>query len=138
MELDIRADDAPTQTDIDAVDDGLHRYNLERGPMHAAGPLYAFARDAGGVHGGAIGRYLGRYAELQQFWVDEALRGQGIGSRLLAVFEEAARARGADTMILDTFTFQAPAFYARHGYAPILELPGFPQGNALIKMRKAL
>jgi GNAT superfamily N-acetyltransferase len=139
MELDIRPEDDPPQAAIDAVDEGLHRYNLERGPMHDAGRLFAIARDAdGAVRGGAVGRHLGRYAELQQFWVDESLRGRGVGSRLLAAFEEAARGKGADTVILDTFTFQAPAFYARHGYVPILELPGFPQGNALIKMRKAL
>jgi len=139
MPLTIRADDSPAQADIDAVDDGLGRYNEERGPMRAAGRLYVFARDERGVvRAGAVGRRLGRYAELQQLWVDEALRGQGIGARLLAAFEEAARTQGVDRVVLDTFSFQAPAFYARYGYVVILELPGFPQEQVKYTMQKVL
>lgn len=139
MPITIRAEDDPPQAAIDAVDAGLGQYNEERGPMADAARVFAFARDdVGAVRGGALGRRLGRYAELQQLWVDESLRGQGIGARLLAAFESAAAAHGVDTLLLDTFSFQAPAFYARYGYEVILELPDFPQAQVKYTMRKRL
>lgn len=139
MPITVRAEDDPPQAAIDVVDAGLGQYNVERGPMRDAGRVFAFARDeSGAVRGGAVGRRLGRYAELQQLWVDEALRGQGVGAELLAAFEAAAATHGVDTMLLDTFSFQAPAFYARHGYEVVLELPGFPQAQVKYTMRKRL
>jgi GNAT superfamily N-acetyltransferase len=48
--------------------------------------------------------------------VDEAERGQGFGSLLLAHVEQAARQNGCTTASVDTFSFQAPNYYPAHGY----------------------
>lgn len=42
--------------------------------------------------------------------------GRGYGSQLLERIEQQARAAGAKRIFLNTFSFQAPAFYEKHGY----------------------
>jgi GNAT superfamily N-acetyltransferase len=71
-------------------------------------------------------------------WVAEALRGQGLGRRLLLAAEDLAVRRGCRGSWLGTFDFQARAFYERHGYAVFAELPGFPPGRGHVHLWKAL
>lgn len=111
------------------VDQGLDDFNRQAGPMHLVRPLACVARDAQGhVLGGALGRSWGLCAELQQLWVDETRRGQGLGSRLLRAFEAGAESRGCQRFYLDTFSFQARGFYERHGYEVCLTLAGYAPG----------
>jgi hypothetical protein len=37
-----------------------------------------------------------------------------------------------------TFTFQAPAFYARHGFSTVAEVDGYRGGHRNLLMRKHL
>ncbi len=68
--------------------------------------------------------------------MDEALRGQGYGSRLLALAEETARMHGAIGAQLTTSTFQAAGFYEKQGYAEIGRLKDCPPGHDRIWMAK--
>lgn len=65
----------------------------------------------------------------------EARRG-GTGARILAMAEDAARARGCRGVYLDTHGFQAPGFYRRQGYAVFGELPDHPIGHTRVFLRK--
>ncbi|MGW2224932.1 GNAT family N-acetyltransferase [Streptomyces formicae] len=60
-------------------------------------------------------------AELTRVFVREDLRGKGGAPVVLAAAEDAARALGAERIILDTRTdlVEARALYARHGYEEI-------------------
>jgi ribosomal protein S18 acetylase RimI-like enzyme len=71
-------------------------------------------------------------------WVSEGLRGGGHGSRLLQSIERVAAERGCANAYLDTFSFQAPGFYRRHGYVVFGELEDFPEGHKRIFLRKRL
>lgn len=71
-------------------------------------------------------------------WMRAELRGQGYGHELLTRVEEEARRRGAKQAFLDTFSFQAPGFYEKHGYRVFGELADFPQGHRRFYMTKAL
>jgi ribosomal protein S18 acetylase RimI-like enzyme len=62
-------------------------------------------------------------------WMKEVLRGRGYGHRLLTLVEDEARKRGATKAFLDTFSFQAPGFYEKHGYHVFGELKDFPKGH---------
>ncbi len=117
----------PAETAI--VDAGLDAYNDAAAPVRDVRPLSSFARlPTGEVIGGAVGRTWGRCCELQQLWVAEGHRAQGIASRLLRQFEKRAQTRGCDTFYLTTLSFQAPGFYRKHGYASATEISGYPQG----------
>lgn len=88
------------------------------------------------VRGGIRGNLALCWLQVDQLWVDEALRGQGYGSRLLSLAEEVARARGAIGAHLTTSTFQAPRFYENRGYAEIGRLKDRPPGHDRIWMAK--
>lgn len=79
----------------------------------------AFACDV--AQGFALGRVTLDEAELLTIAVAPEAQGQGAGSRCLARFEEAARARGADAAFLEVAADNgaARALYARAGYAQV-------------------
>lgn len=117
------------------IDAGLGASNEAAAPIHEVRPLSCFLRLAGGkVVGGAVGRTWGECCELQQLWVEPRYRRQGFGGRIVREFERHAAARGCRTFYLDTFSFQAPAFYRSLGYRPKMELHGFPKGHTKYSM----
>ena len=71
-------------------------------------------------------------------WVREDHRRQGVGSRLLTEAEKEAMRRGCHHVHVDTMSWQAPAFYQKHGYEVIGVLPDIPLGNQKYLLMKAL
>ena len=61
------------------------------------------------------------YAEIKRMWVEDALRGLGIGFRILEALEAAARELGQDQVRLDSNRALAEAhtLYRRCGYREI-------------------
>lgn len=99
--------------------------------------------DADEVVGGFLCTYswwwTGRgVLEVDTVWLDEPLRGAGLGRELLARVEREARARGCALVHLKTYHFQARGFYEKCGYRVVGELPGFPPGGAMYWMAKEL
>jgi ribosomal protein S18 acetylase RimI-like enzyme len=138
---DVRYETAETagEADIEALDAGLHLYNLQAADLGAVRPLFCFARDANGqIVGGLRARGWGSAWEVQQLWVDARYRRRGIGTELLRRVERAARERGGTLIYLDTFSFQAPALYERNGYEVACRFDGFPDGIAKYVMRRRL
>jgi ribosomal protein S18 acetylase RimI-like enzyme len=62
----------------------------------------------------------GRVAVLDDLWIDAALRGRGLGRRLMDAVLADMSACGARTVVLEADPADAPAmsFYARLGFAP--------------------
>jgi len=89
----------------------------------------------GGVHGnyGSFG-----WLYVDALWVSEELRGQGHGTRLIAMIEAEAARHGCTNVYLNTFTFEAPAFYEKLGYTIFAELEDFPPGHSRLFLRKTL
>ena len=113
----IRIQDPPDEALLSVVDQGLGAFNEAAAPLHEVQPLACSAEVEGhGVVGGAVGRLWSDCVELQQLWISESLRGRGLGRQLLKAFEQLAIQRGAQSVFLDTFSFQAPQFYERQGY----------------------
>jgi GNAT superfamily N-acetyltransferase len=83
----------------------------------------------GNTAGGVIGAVFWDWLYIDLMWLPEGLRGRGLGRELLQSLEEEARKQGARHVFLDTFSFQAPGFYQKHGYEVFGELPGFPAGH---------
>lgn len=95
--------------------------------------------DAGELLGGVSGWTWGVAGGIAMVWAHPDHRASGTGGRLLAAFEDEARARGCDHLFVTSFTFQAPGFYERHGYREIFRWDGVPTPeHADVHLRKDL
>jgi len=90
------------------------------------------------IMGGVLAELYWKWLFIDLLWVKEELRGQGYGHELLTKVETEARNRGARNAYLDTFSFQAPEFYAKHGYHQFGELQDFPKGHQCLFLTKLL
>ncbi|MBI0433145.1 GNAT family N-acetyltransferase [Roseomonas sp. KE0001] len=101
-------------------------------------PLSVLVRDpeTGAVLGGLTGRTDKGWLFIELFHLPEALRGGGLGAALLARAEAEARARGCVGAWLDSYSFQAPAFYRRQGYTEFGHVPDNPPGHTRHFFRK--
>ncbi len=90
------------------------------------------------IVGGVLGEVYWDWLHLDLLWVKEELRGHGYGNNLLKQNEDEARKRGARYVYLDTFSFQAPDFYKKHGYQMFGELQDFPPGHQRHYLKKQL
>ena len=116
-DLVIEITDTPAETDRSELRERLYEYNAERTGYRDGRSLSCFLRDEDGrLVAGLDGFTWGGYARIESLWVDEALRGRGLGRRLLAEAEREAVARGCVTVVVDTHEFQATALYPSLGY----------------------
>lgn len=125
--------------DEEAVFQGLLQYNLARLEDRESKDLGIFCRnDTGDVQAGLIGDTHGNWLTIKYLFVAEALRGQRLGSRLLQTAEETAKKRGCKYAFLDTFHFQAPGFYEKHGYQEVFALKEYPRTGSRYYYTKTL
>ncbi len=99
------------------LSDELSKYNAAATPGVAPEEeLTVRIEDDGELLAGLSGWTWGQAAGIGLTWVHAEHRRSGLGSALLAAFEEEARRRGCTHVFVTSFTFQAPDFYQRHGY----------------------
>lgn len=130
MSEDFDVTDAPAPEDIAALIAGLDTHRRARiGLADDTQPIGVFMRRDGRVIAGADGRTQWSWLYVAHVWVDESLRGTGVGTRVLAAIEDAARARGCRAVFLDTLAFQAKPFYEKLGYREFGRLDDYPAGG---------
>lgn len=113
--------------DIAEIYSCLKDFNLSKLECSEVIPLGIFKEDASeNKLAGLIGETFGNWLSIKYLWVSAELRGKGIGSVILQAAENEARLRGAKYAFVDTFSFQAPKFYVRHGYKQVFELTDYP------------
>jgi GNAT superfamily N-acetyltransferase len=136
-ELIVSAD--PTPGEVQYLEDRIYEFNAGATGITDGEWLAIIVRDDDHrIVAGICGNTWGGCAEIRQFWVEEARRGQGLGTRLLGAAEQEARRRGCWQILLMTFSFQAPAFYARHGFEVLAVVDDHPNGHKNMLMRKRL
>ncbi|GGU90299.1 N-acetyltransferase [Streptomyces filipinensis] len=102
-------------------------------------PLHVWALDSSGeLAGGLVGHTWATWLHITYLWVDAVHRGTGLGSRLLAEAERIAAGRGCTASRLETWDFQAPAFYRKHGYEVVGVIPDYPPGITEYTLTKRL
>ena len=129
----------PTPQDVEYLEDRIYEHNASVTGI-ADGQLLAFLLrdDSGRIVAGICGNTWGGGCEIRQFWVEESQRRRGLGTRLFQAAEQEARRRGCTQMLLMTFSFQAPAFYARIGFEVVATIADHPRGHRNFLMRKRL
>lgn len=90
------------------------------------------------IIGGLYGEIFYRWLFIELLAIPEQSRGQGTGSRLMEMAENTALERGCVGIWLDTFDFQAPAFYERHGFTEFGHLDNFPPQHKRLFFQKRL
>lgn len=131
--------DQPAPADVRFLDDQINAFNMAVVGAYDGRLLAVFARHPErGIVAGVSGYTWARFCELQILWVHADLRGQGYGSRLLALAEGEARGRGCGLVTLGSYTFQAPGFYQRHGYQVVGRVPNCPPGHDHVFLMKIL
>jgi GNAT superfamily N-acetyltransferase len=131
-------EDAPDDADVEILTNGLKAFHESRWPGHQLWrPLAVFAREGESIVGGLAGETFSGWLFIRYLWVSDALRGKGVGRKLMADAEALALERGCHSAWVDTFSFQAPGFYPKLGYAVFGELD-YPPGHKRIFLQKPL
>jgi GNAT superfamily N-acetyltransferase len=123
-----------------AIGVGLAAYNAERFRPGDTATLDIVVRDeeSGEPIGGLLGHTSFGLFFLDLFYLPQALRGRGLGGRIIALAEDEARRRGCTAAFVYTVTFQAPGFYERCGYRRFGEIACPPDGATRIFFTKSL
>lgn len=94
--------------------------------------------ETGVIDGGLTARISFNWMFVEMLIVPARLRGQGVGTQLMAQAEALAREAGCAGIWLDTFSFQAPGFYARLGFSVFGEITHYPPGASRFFLQKLL
>lgn len=101
------------------------------GTSEHKGSFGFFVRSTEGIKGGLLGTIERdsaiHHVCVDKFWIDESLRGSGLGKKLMDFTEDFARDQKINHIHLGTNTFQAPGFYLKMGYTEVLRIPNFFQ-----------
>ena len=105
----------------------IRSYNRSKREAAESEPLNIYVEDdSGELMAGLVAETFGNWLEIEYLFVKEDLRGQGIGSQLLQQAESEAKKRNCRFAFVNTFQFQAPAFYQKHGYKEVFTLKDYP------------
>lgn len=137
--LDLVFDPLPGDDLLRFVSDNVVNVNFARTGLSVWHPVGFFLKSRRGeVMGGLTGHIWGSWMHVAFLWVSETVRGQGHGTRLMDAAEAMARERGAKGATLETFDFQAPAFYRGRGYIVCGRIDDYPPGHTKFFLRKDL
>jgi GNAT superfamily N-acetyltransferase len=128
----------PTPDEVQYLEDRIYEFNSRATGIADGEMLAFFVRERDSIVAGICGNTWGGTCELRQFWVEESQRHRGLGTKLFEAAEQEARRRGCTQIVLMTFSFQAPAFYERHGFEVIATIDNHPRGHRNVLMRKRL
>jgi GNAT superfamily N-acetyltransferase len=110
---------------------GLVQFNRQNAGPLAYSRKVIGARDAKGrLLGGVILQSYWRETYVELLWLSAKARRGGLGTELIAFAEREARRRGSRIIHLNTYSFQAPAFYEKQGYTRFGALSGSPRGKS--------
>ena len=122
----IRLDNTESQKSQE-IGNLIRSYNRSKREEAESEPLNLYVEDEHDeIMAGLVAETFGNWLEIEYLFVKEDLRGQGIGSQLLQQAESEAKKRNCRFAFVNTYQFQAPAFYQKHGYKEVFTLKDYP------------
>lgn len=128
--------DAAEESTIRAL---LSVFNAEHGWADSPALFNVVLRDdEGAIRGGLIARTNWHWLWVITLALAPGFRGRGHGARLLAAAESHALGLNCVGARLDTYSFQARAFYEKQGYTEAGRIPDCPPGHVRYTLFKRL
>jgi GNAT superfamily N-acetyltransferase len=132
----IVVDHKPSHSDNEVVREGLIRsYEAQFGERDKQFSIF-LKSDSGEVFGGILAMFDSEAIYIEAMWIEENLRKQGYGKKLLTEAEREAIENGCAFSLVDTWDFQAEEFYLKNGYERIGEIKNYWHGHSKIFLRK--
>jgi GNAT superfamily N-acetyltransferase len=120
----------PAESTMEIVEEGLSGFDTQQiGNRSSQRISFVVQTPDKKIVGGVSGEMNWNWLYVDLLWVKDELRGRGFGHQLMTVIENEAKKLGATKAYLDTYSFQAPEFYKKHGYRVFGELKDFPAGH---------
>lgn len=114
---------------IQFLDDMIYEYNSSLISKNDGNLFAKIIRDENSnIIGGISGWMWAMVSEITLFWVKEEFRNNGLGKMLLNAAEDEIIKKGCTTILLRSYSFQAPLFYEKNGYKTVYILDDFPAG----------
>lgn len=120
--------DTVDSKDVEQIVDSLVHYNeanSDVGNWHQK--VFVIRDEHEQVAAGIIINIHWYWLHIDVLSVQPSYQQTGLGTRLLREAEDYAKAQGCVGAYLDTMSFQAPEFYAKHGYEVLAKLEGLPK-----------
>ncbi len=128
--LDILVSDQANHPDIKQIQENLVRYvESHVGPSTFRELTITLKDSSGALIAGLNGQTNWQWLFIKMVYVSDGHRYQGLGTKLLKAAEHEARRRSCAGVWLDTFSFQSPDFYRKHGYSEIGKIDNYPYGH---------
>ena len=113
--------------DIQEIHEMLKAFNLSNRETSENVSLGIFLEDENKKKlAGLTGETFGNWLCIHYLFIEDCLRGQGIGRKMIEAAESEAKKRGCKYVFVDTFSFQAPGFYRKLGYKEVFTLEDYP------------
>jgi ribosomal protein S18 acetylase RimI-like enzyme len=129
----------PNIADVGIVERGLFLFEENRlgSPEHAHFAIF-LRDDLGQIQGGVDGHVMWSRLFIKTLWIPEALRHQGLGTRLMHAAEEEARQRRCRSLWLTALGDRALHFYTRLDYTIFGVLDDYVKGQSLYSLQKPI
>ena len=122
----IRLENTESQK-VKEIGELIRSYNRSKREAAECEPLNLYVEDEHGqLLAGLVAETFGNWLEIEYLFVKEEMRGQGIGSQLLQQAESEAKKRNCRFAFVNTYQFQAPAFYQKYGYKEVFTMKDYP------------
>ena len=128
----------PTDEQIAAVERGLDDYNATTASARSTTVIKAVFVESGMVVAGILATAYWGKLHIRILWVHPDYQLKGLGSRLMDWMEERGRELRCTSALVDTMSFQAPAFYERRGYRRFGVSEGYEGGASRHYFEKEL
>jgi GNAT superfamily N-acetyltransferase len=128
LHIDLREEDRPELVAL--LEERIYEFNSITTGIHDGTALNVSVDDeTGTLVAGLSGHSWGGCCTVVLLWVDESMRGSGVGRALMKAAEDEAIRRGCHQMVLTTHSFQAPRFYEKLGFRRHAVVPNNPVGH---------
>ena len=139
MQYEIELSNGANDSAKAAILSSLKDYNLHRfGPADWKELVIALKDEDGNVIGGLSGHTSRGWLYTALLFIPEALRGRGLGPKLLGMAEDEARKRGCTGAYIDTMSDDALTLYQRCGYEIFGQIAEFGTDYSMTYLKKSL